>query len=144
MRRRMRDPDALDQEGSAARRAEGQAAVHPLLALQRTAGNQAVVKALAGRAPAGKRVLSRYFDNFAAVTDEDKARKARFDAFVDHAVTAGIPLGVAEGAGSVTLQAWGGWSDPRLGFFDYAWITGPRGSGPSSTSSSRTRWSPAR
>jgi hypothetical protein len=123
----LRDPDALDQDHSAGRRAQDQAAVHPLLALQRSAGNQAVVKALAGRVPAGKRVLSRYFDNFTAVGDEEKARKARFDAFVDRAITAGIAPDVAEGAGSTTLQAWTGWSDPRLSDFDYAWINGPRG-----------------
>src|SRR5687767_10931046 len=95
VRRTLRDPDARDQDHPAGRRAQDQAAVHPLLALQRSAGNQAVVKALAGRAAAGKRVLSRYFDNFAAVTDEEIARKARFDAFVDRAVTAGIAPDVA-------------------------------------------------
>src|SRR5690349_16432229 len=105
----MRDPDALDHDRSAVRRAQGQATVHPLLALQRSAGNQAVATALAGRAPAGKRVLSRYFDNFAAVTDEEKLRKARFDSFVDRAITAGIARDIAEGAGSTTLQAWEGW-----------------------------------
>jgi hypothetical protein len=127
VRRAIRDPDALDQDSSAVRRAQAHAAVHPLLALQRSAGNQAVGKALAGCAMAGKRVLSRYFDNFAAVTDEEKVRKARFDAFVDRAITAGIAREIAESAGSTTLQAWEGWSDPRLPDFDYAWIDGPRG-----------------
>jgi hypothetical protein len=74
----------------------------------------------------GEPVIRRYFEKWPA-SDADAARKARFVAFVENAVTAGIPADAAEGAGKATLQHWDGWSHPSLGDFDYPWITGPGG-----------------
>jgi hypothetical protein len=115
-----RDPD---EERPAARRAPDRAAVHSVLGLQRSAGNQAVVRALSR----GRRVLQRYFDNFVAEDDEEKGRKARFDAFVDRAIAAGIERDVAEGAGLETLQYWEGWSNHHASDFDWAYINGGKG-----------------
>jgi hypothetical protein len=149
--RRSQEPKALDNERSVVRPAPGRAAVHPFLVLQRSAGNQAVVRAVssvfargrmgevndgvvrrvrrgdASRLSASDEVIARYFDNWKANTVEDRERKARFDAFVDRAVTAGIDRDLAEGAGSATLGHYGGWSHHAVMVFDWGYINGPRG-----------------
>lgn len=76
---------------------------------------------------AGQVVIARYFDNWRAADAEEQRRKARFDAFVDRAATAGIDRDLAEEAGTMTLQRWEGWSHHALTDFDYPWINGPKG-----------------
>jgi hypothetical protein len=148
---RSQQPKALDQQRSVVGPAPGQATVHPLQMLQRSVGNQAVVRFLSsgvrasgrtgdvkdgaarrakvdtGRLSASDEVIARYFDNWPAITPEEQQRKARFDAFVDRAVTAGIDRHLVEGAGSATLAHYGGWTYHLPMDFNWAWINGPRG-----------------